>query len=90
MGMIDVNIDPFTLTVDIGESGLSVSAVMHVNKAKVIGIGIPESTVGLTYANGLLTLAKGLDGSSPEYKVMTFDYFLDHMLTKIDSVVDFI
>lgn len=87
VGMIDVNIDPFTLTVDIGESGLSVSAVMHVNKAKVIGIGIPESTVGLTYANGLLTLAKGLDGSSPEYKVMTFDYFLDHMLTKNDSVL---
>lgn len=87
VGMIDVNIDPCTATVNIGENGLSVSLVMHVNKAKVIGIGIPEGTVGLTYANGLLTLARGLNTASPEYKVMTFDYFMDHMLTKSDSVL---
>lgn len=90
VGMIDVNIAPCTLTVKLGESGISLSLVMHVNKAKVIGIGIPESTVGLTYRNGLLTLAKGLDTSTPEYKVMTFDYFLDHMLTKKDSVLNWL
>ncbi|MDE6690936.1 MAG: hypothetical protein K2K04_03110, partial [Clostridia bacterium] len=61
VGIIDVNIDPCTVTVNIGENGLSVALVMHVNKAKVIGIGIPESTVGITYKNGLLTLAKGLN-----------------------------
>lgn len=81
VGMIDVNIDPCTVTANIGEDGLSVSVVMHINKAKVIGIGIPESTVGLTYKNGLLTLAKGLNTSTPEYKVMTFDYFIDNMLS---------
>lgn len=90
VGMIDVNIDPCTLTVNIGENGMSLSLVMHINKAKVIGIGIPESTVGITYRNGLLTLAKGLNTSSPEYKVMTFDYFLDHMLTKKDSVLNWL
>ena len=90
VGMIDVNIDPCTVTLNIGENGLSVSIVMHVNKAKVIGIGIPESTVGITYKNGLLTLAKGLNTSTPEYKVMTFDYFLDHMLTKKDSVLNWL
>ncbi len=90
VGMIDVNIDPCTLTVNIGENGLSLSLVMHVSKAKVIGIGIPESTVGITYRNGLLTLAKGLNTSTPEYKVMTFDYFLDHMLTKKDSVLNWL
>ena len=87
VGMIDVNINPCTMTVNFGEDGLSLSVVMHVDKAKVIGIGIPEGTVGLTYRDGLLTLARGLNTASPEYKVMTFDYFLDHMLTKSDSVL---
>ncbi len=81
VNIIDVNIDPCTVTVGIGENGLSASIVMHVNKAKVIGIGIPESTVGITYKNGLLTLAKGLNTSTPEYKVVTFDYFMDNMLS---------
>lgn len=81
VGLIDVNIDPCTVTAKIGEDGLSASIVMHINKAKVIGIGIPESTVGLTYKNGLLTLAKGLNTSMPEYKVMTFDYFIDNMMS---------
>lgn len=81
VGLIDVNIDPCTVTVKIDENGLSVALVMHVNKAKVIGIGIPESTVGITYKNGLLTLAKGLNTSTPEYKVVTFDYFMDNMLS---------
>lgn len=90
VGMIDVNINPCTLTVKPGENGLSLSAVMHVNKAKVLGIGIPESTVGITYRNGLLTLAKGLNTATPQYKVMTFDYFLDHMLTKKDSVLNWL
>ncbi len=81
VNLIDVNIDPCTLTVNIGEDGLWLSLVMHVNKAKVIGIGIPESTVGITYKNGLLTLAKGLNTSIPEYKVVTFEYFMDNMLS---------
>lgn len=81
VGILEVNIDPCTVTVNIGEDGLSAAIVMHVNKAKVIGIGIPESTVGITYKNGLLTLAKGLNTSTPEYKVVTFDYFMDNMLS---------
>lgn len=83
VSILNVNIDPCTVTVSIGEDGLSASVVMHVNKAKVpvIGIGIPESTVGITYKNGLLTLAKGLNTKSPEYKVVTFDYFMDNMLS---------
>lgn len=88
VGMLDVNIDMCTVTAEIDkQKGLTVSLVMHVNKAKVVGMGVPESTVGLTYQNGMLTLAKGLNTSSPEYKVMTFDYFVDHMVTKNGSVL---
>lgn len=90
VGMIDVQINPCTVTVNLGDNGLTASVVMHVNKAKVLGIGIPESTVGITIGNGLLTLAKGLDGATPQYKVMTLDYFIDHMLTKNDSVLQWL
>jgi len=90
VGMLDIEIDNCTVTAKIGESGIKLSVVMHVNKSKVLGMGVPESTVGITFANGLLTLAKGLNTSTPQYKVMTFDYFLDHLLTKNDSALSWL
>lgn len=77
-----LNIDNLTVTVDMTD-GLFVSAVMHVNTFRVTLAIVPitvinECTVGLTYENGYITLARGLDGT-PEYKIMTFDYFLDHL-----------
>lgn len=81
VSILDVKLDPCTVTVNIGEDGLSLSLVTHVNKAKFIGIGLPESTIGLTYKNGLLTLGKKLNTASPEYKVVTFDYFADNLLS---------
>ncbi|MDE6790589.1 MAG: hypothetical protein K2J61_02595, partial [Clostridia bacterium] len=88
VNMLDVNIDTITVTAGIDdESGLVVNAVMHVKETKVLGMGIAEGTAGITYRNGLLTLARGLNSSTPEYKIMTFDYFMDHMLSK-NSVLE--
>ncbi|MDE6373413.1 MAG: leucine-rich repeat domain-containing protein, partial [Clostridia bacterium] len=92
LGRFDINIDICTMTVGLDENnGLTLSAIMHVKKVSVIGlVTIPESTVGITYQNGLLTLARGVNTSSPEYKVMTFDYFIDHMLVKNGSVLQWL
>ncbi len=84
VSILDINIDAATATVSL-ENGLGVSLIMHVCQTKVLGIGINEGTVGLTYQNGKLTLARNLNTSSPEYKITTFDYFVDHMLTDANS-----
>ncbi|MDE7076894.1 MAG: hypothetical protein K2O62_06195, partial [Clostridia bacterium] len=90
VNMLDVNIDTITVTAGIDdESGFVVNAVMHVKETKVLGMGIAEGTAGITYRNGLLTLARGLNTSTPEYKIMTFDYFMDHMLSK-NSVLEWL
>ncbi|MDE7163360.1 MAG: leucine-rich repeat domain-containing protein [Clostridia bacterium] len=90
VNMLDVNIDTITVTAGIdGENGLVLNAVMHVKETKVLGMGIAEGTAGITYRNGLLTLARGLNTSTPEYKIMTFDYFMDHMLSK-NSVLEWL
>lgn len=92
IGRFDLTIDVCTMTVGVNErDGLTFSAIMHVKKVSVIGlVTIPQSTIGITYQNGLLTLARNVDTANPEYKVMTFDYFIDHMLTKNDSVLQWL
>ncbi|MCM1437625.1 MAG: hypothetical protein NC131_00235 [Roseburia sp.] len=92
VNIIDVNIDNCTVTLGVDKNkGITVSLAAHIKKVSALGIvTIPESTFGLTYRNGLLTLARGLDTSAPEYKIMTFDYFIDHMLTKSDSALQWL
>ncbi len=85
---INANIDISTLTVSFGENGLSLSGVLHINKISALSVvTIPDSTVGISISNGYVTLAKGLT-STPEYKIMTMEYFLDHMLVKNGSVLE--
>ncbi|MDE7301220.1 MAG: hypothetical protein K2N47_03535, partial [Clostridia bacterium] len=85
---VDINLDVFTLTAGFDQNGgLFVSAVFHIERVSAMGlVTIPDGTLGLTYKNGYLTLARNLTGT-PEYKVMTFDYFVDHMLTDANSSV---
>ncbi|MDE7087583.1 MAG: hypothetical protein K2O67_05270, partial [Clostridia bacterium] len=87
VNLFTLNIDTCTVTAGIDkEKGITVSVVAHVKKVSALGlVTIPESTFGLTYQNGLLTLARGLNTSTPEYKVMTFDFFIDHLLTESNS-----
>ena len=81
-----INIDVANLTISMADNDFYFSGVLHVNKMSALGIvTIPDSTVGITYQNGYLTLARGLNTSTPEYRIMTFDYFMDHMLVKSDS-----
>lgn len=81
-----INIDVANLTISIADNDFYFSGVLHVKKMSALGlVTIPDSTVGITYQNGYLTLARGLNGSTPEYRIMTFDYFMDHMLVKADN-----
>lgn len=88
---LDVDVRSLTLALD-SEGGISFSGVLHFNKLNVnvllAKIVIPDTTVGITYKNGMLTLAKGITTATPEYKIMTFDYFIDHMLVEKGSVLE--
>lgn len=90
----DIDIDVSTLTFSLIKdddgniSDFCFSGIMHVKKMSALGIvTIPESTVGITYQNGYITLARNVNTTTPEYKIMTMEYFLDHMLVKSDSVL---
>ncbi|MDE7379890.1 MAG: hypothetical protein K2N14_02445, partial [Clostridia bacterium] len=72
---ININLDITTLTVNLnGENGLYFSLI-----ANLSGNFVTTRTIGLTYQNGYLTLGRNLNTQSPEYRVMTFDYFLEMM-----------
>ena len=43
---------------------------------------ITKGVIGVSYQNGYLTLGRKLNSSGPEYRVMTFDYFIDNMFAK--------
>lgn len=90
----NLNINVKALTVGIPEDGgLYISGILNIEKCdiKLLGIGmtIPNRTVGITYKNGVLTLAKNIE-SKPEYRVMTFDYFMDHLLSSDDSCIQWL
>lgn len=85
VNIFSINIDVANLTISMADNDFYFSGVLHVNKVSAVVATIPDSTVGITYQNGYLTLARGLNTSTPEYRIMTFDYFMDHMLVKSDS-----
>ena len=74
VGIIKINIDITTLTVSFNEGqGFYFSLIGNLS-----GGIVTSGTIGITYQDNYLTLARDLAGS-PEYKVMTFDYFIDHL-----------
>ena len=73
--LLKIKLDVTTLTVDISkENGLYFSLI-----AKLSGGIVADGVIGLTYDGGYLTLGRYLDTAKPEYKIMTFEYFLDNM-----------
>ncbi len=88
VSMINLDIDVSTLTVSMADNDFYFSGLLHIKGVNVLIAKIPESTVGISFHNGYLTLAKGVNTQSPEYKIMTMDYFIDHMLVKDGSVLE--
>jgi len=87
-GIIDLDIDICTLTASLGDGGDAyVSGIIHTSGKNLVLVSIPESTVGFTYQGGYITLARGANGKNPEYKIMTTEYFVDHLLSSDDSVL---
>lgn len=80
VSLIKVQIDISTLTLGLRDNGgMYFSLVGNLKVA-----GSDKGVIGLTYDNGLITLGRNL-GGKPEYKVMTFGYFLDNMFKKGDA-----
>lgn len=75
VSLINIQIDISTLTVSFNEGqGFYFTLI-----GQLSGGLVSDNTIGITYENGYLTLAKGLNSVNPEYKIMTFNYFIDHM-----------
>ncbi len=78
VSIITVKLEITTLTVNLnGENGLYFSLI-----ANLSGGMVTNGTIGLTYQNGYLTLGRKLSTAAPEYRIMTFEYFLDNMFAK--------
>lgn len=81
VSLLNINLDISTLTVDIGSAdGLNVSLIAHLS-----GGGVSDDVIGLTYQNGYLTLGRKLATKNPEFRIMTFEYFLDNMFASSDN-----
>jgi hypothetical protein len=79
---INLKINVTTLSVSFDENNdICISFVGNLEKIWSI---LDGGTIGVTYYNGYLTLARNLD-SSPEYKIMTTAYFIDHMFDTYDE-----
>ncbi|MGN0806396.1 MAG: hypothetical protein ACI4MC_05090, partial [Candidatus Coproplasma sp.] len=86
VSLFDINIDVATITVSLADNEFYFSAVMHVKKMSALSlVTIPESTVGITLQGGYLTLARGLNTATPEYRIMTMDFFMDHLIVKSED-----
>lgn len=77
VSIITVKIENATLTVSM-DDGFYFSFVGYLTGSSLITKGV----IGVSYQNGYLTLGRKLNSSGPEYRVMTFDYFIDNMFAK--------
>ena len=75
---VDLNFDYPTLTVGIDEDDkfyLTLAAFVRQSTATA------EGYISLTYCDGLITLGRNIN-TNPEYKVVTLNYLIDHLLVK--------
>ncbi len=80
VSLIKLQIDISTLTLGLRDGGdiyFSLIGKLSVSNSS-------KGVIGITYDNGLITLGRNLE-SSPEYKVMTFGYFIDNLFKKGDA-----
>lgn len=78
VSIISVKIENSTLTVSLGDDGFYFSFVGYLTGSSLISKGV----IGVSYRDGYLTLGRDLNTTSPEYRVMTFEYFIDNMFAK--------
>lgn len=81
VSIITVKIENATLTVNLGKDGFYFSFVGYLTGSSLITKGV----IGVSYQDGYLTLGRYLGSANPEYRVMTFDYFIDNMFAKGDA-----
>ena len=85
-GSIDVNVVSI-LNITISDLTLTVNAQADnfylALEGKLSGSMVSTRRIGLTYQNGYLTLYRDVNGG--EYRVMTFEYFLDNMFASGDT-----
>ena len=84
--LVNVKLEISTLTIGFGDNtGFYLSLIANLDN----GLG-NKDTVGLTYQGGYLTLARNLATGNPEYKIMTFEYFIDNMFAKSGSTLNWL
>jgi hypothetical protein len=80
ISMISIKIEISTLTIGFDEN----NNIYFTLIGNLTGSLVTNTTLGLTYHDGYITIAKNLD-STPLYRVMTLDYFIDHMFDTDDT-----
>ena len=80
----DINFENARLTAGLGADGnFYLSLKAHVGSGLAVG---EACDISITYSNGYITLGRKVDTAEEEFKVMTLEYMLDHLLTS-DSVL---
>ncbi len=80
----DINFENARLTAGLGADGnFYLSLKAHVGSGLAVG---EACDISITYSNGYITLGRKVDTAEEEFKVMTLEYMLDHLLTG-DSVL---
>jgi hypothetical protein len=78
----EITIDISTLTIGFDDNNqMYVSLIGNLGGSKLI----TSTTIGFTYHNGYITIAKNLSTSTPLYRIMTIDYFVDHLFDTSDT-----
>ncbi|MGN0818669.1 MAG: InlB B-repeat-containing protein, partial [Candidatus Coproplasma sp.] len=76
-----IYIDNVTLTLGFDENNEFYFSFMgYIN-----GGPVTDRWIGISYHGGYLTLARKVNTESPEYRVMTMEYFIDNIFAKSDD-----
>lgn len=78
VSLLKISISNLTVTVNLDADNFYIAL-----QGNLSGQMVKSREIGLTYQNGYLTLYRGDNGG--EYRVMTFEYFLDNMFASGDE-----
>lgn len=78
VSMLNITISDLIMTVNAGADNFYLALEGYLS-----GSMVSSRRIGLTYQNGYLTLYRDVNGG--EYRVMTFEYFLDNMFASGDT-----
>ncbi|MDE7305976.1 MAG: hypothetical protein K2N33_01160, partial [Clostridia bacterium] len=85
---IDLTVSNVKLTAGLDENGkFYLTLTGHLPSKKYLGFDVTkEMDISITYSGGYITFGRNLD-STPIYKVMTLEFFLDNIFSKSNSPV---